>query len=387
MTIIDNKNNEIKCLIEEVDCQSTISTLRYNEPTFIYQDIPNRNGIETVDEWEIKRQMEDHSTERMPLESIINTDQEEKCVIEEIDCKQSLINIGYNGSEDKAEVGNVKPMYEFENKNSAETCKPLEDISSKNIADATAAQLPIDYSKLLDIAKYFSEFDINKFLSSSIISSVVDYTTGKNSTSKVVDENPDETKKALEEMETEEGMGTEEGMETGDEMETEEGTETGDEIETEEEMETRDSIETDTVEEIDNRNNVLHEKSNFFKKDWTKKVLHTGEIYLENKIGFLSLLSVLGLAGIFTDTRACLGFFGFLYFIRYFFLMRDESFKNSLLKASKIGFFTNITISVVTIVLWLLINKVVLFPLGLGIGMAVSVIVFTVILEVCVRKN
>lgn len=370
MTIIDNKNKEIKCLIEEADCQSTVSTLRYNKLKFGDQDIPCGNEIETVDEWEIKEQMEDHSTEKMPLKSIINTDQEEQCVIEEIDCKQSLFSIGYDGSEDNAEVETVDEtidetidetvdeiIYEFNNNNSAETFGSLEDISSKNMADATAAQLPTDYSKLLDIAKYFSEFDISNFLSSSIIASAVDYTTDKDSTSKVVDDNSNEANKVLY------------SMETGDEMETKDSTETG------------------TVKEIDNSNIVLHENSHFLKKDWTKKVLHAGEIYVENKIGFLGLLSVLGLAGIFTDNRACLGFFGFLYFIRYFFLIRDESFKNSLLKASKIGFFTNITITVATIVLWLLINEVVLFPLGLGIGMAVSLIVFAVILEICLRKS
>lgn len=379
MTIIDNKNNEIKCLIEEVDCQNSINTLRYSEPKIRYQDIPNINIEETVDKWDLNKPMEDHSTEKMPLKSIINTDQEENCVIEEIDCKQSLISIGYD--KNKEEVKRVdEKIYKFENDNSAETCGPIEDISSEKMADAAAAQLPTDYSIFQDISDYFANFDINKFLSSSIIDSVVDYTTDADSISNVM-ENSNETEKALDSIETGEGI------ETKDEMETENKMETGEEMETKDGMETRNSIETGTVKEIDNRNIVLYEKVHFLKKDWVKKVLHTGEIHVENKLGFLSLLSVLGLAGIFTNTTACLGFFAFLYFIRYFYLIPDESFKNSLLKASKIGFFTNITTSVVTIILWLLIKKALLFSLGLGIGMAVSVIVFTVKLEVCLRKS
>ncbi len=335
------------CLIEEVDCQNTINTIRYGDPELAYQDMTDKNEIEIVDKSVVTNHMEADSTEKVLSGSSTNTDQEENCTVNEVDCRKSLASIGYYVDEEKTEV---KGIDEIVNDDLALTSRASVDISDNQIEETAAEQITIDYSQFLEISKYFSEFDINKFVSSSIIAAAVDYTTNNESVSKVTEENDtlNEVKKTLDSMKTEEISGIED------------------------EIETRDNI------EIDDTNNVICKKNKF---------LVLEEFSVENKIGFLSLLSVLGFAGIFTDHIACLGFFAFLYFLRYFFLLPDEKFKNSLLLAAKAGFLTNMIVSVATIVLWLLINTSILFALGLSVGIAASMITFSVKLELCIRKS
>jgi len=104
---------------------------------------------------------------------------------------------------------------------------------------------------------------------------------------------------------------------------------------------------------------------------------------LKNKLGYLSLLAVLGILGIFSDNKAYLGFWGFLYYIRYFFVIPDELFKANVQKAATPAFFTGLASSAVTIVLRALMNNDALLAVGMGLGMALSLFVFSVILIVC----
>ncbi|GEA13850.1 hypothetical protein E308F_00900 [Moorella sp. E308F] len=104
---------------------------------------------------------------------------------------------------------------------------------------------------------------------------------------------------------------------------------------------------------------------------------------MKNKLGYLSLLAVLGTLGFLTDNKAYLGFWGFLYYIRYFFVIPDELFKANVQKAATPAFFTGLASSAVTIMLRVLMNNDALPTLGMGLGMALSIFVFTVILMVC----
>jgi len=103
---------------------------------------------------------------------------------------------------------------------------------------------------------------------------------------------------------------------------------------------------------------------------------------LKNKLGFLSLLAVLGILGFISDNRAYLGFWGFLYYVRYFFVIPDELFKTNVQKAATPAFFTGLASSAVTVVLKALLNDGALLAAGMGLGMALSIFVFTVILLV-----
>lgn len=88
----------------------------------------------------------------------------------------------------------------------------------------------------------------------------------------------------------------------------------------------------------------------------------------------------MGLVGIFTSSKGFLGFFGFLYYTRYFFVIPDELFKANLQKAATPAFFVGIAITSVTIVMRKLTDNKDLVPIGMGIGMAVSLFVFSIIL-------
>lgn len=350
-----DKEKEKKCLIEEVDCQKAIGTLRYSEPKFKHQDIPAGKRKKTVDKLQMKepeeKPDENPGTERISPKRIINT--EEKCVIEEVDCKRSLISIGY---EEEAEV---ETIYESADNDLAETDEQLADISETNAEDFAVVPLPADNGKERNIAEYFPEYDINDYRSPNIIASVEDFNIDQDSTSKVMDENPDRAEETLD-LQIIKAAGK-----------------------ADEDLSRRKQNKIENINQVFQKiKGYFLEKEFFLKIGDAKKVLHTEAIYMENKVGFLSLFSVLGLFGIFTDNRACLGFFGFLYFIRYFFTMPDESFKTSLLKAAAAAFFINLGISVLTVVLWLLIKDAVLFPLGLSFGVIVPVVVFMVILTV-----
>ncbi len=45
---------------------------------------------------------------------------------------------------------------------------------------------------------------------------------------------------------------------------------------------------------------------------------------MKNKLGYLSLLAVLGIWGFLSENKGYLGFLGVLYYIRYFFVIPDE---------------------------------------------------------------
>lgn len=104
---------------------------------------------------------------------------------------------------------------------------------------------------------------------------------------------------------------------------------------------------------------------------------------MKNKLGYLSLLAVLGVLGFLSDNKAYLGFLSFLYYLRYFFVIPDELFKANVQKAATPAFFTGLALSAATIMLRVLMNNDAVLAIGMGIGMALSILVFTVILLVC----
>ncbi len=60
-----------------------------------------------------------------------------------------------------------------------------------------------------------------------------------------------------------------------------------------------------------------------------------------NKLGFLSLLALLGILG-FTIDKPLYGFFGFAYYFRYFFITPDELFQQNVRRAASVGFFSGL---------------------------------------------
>lgn len=96
-----------------------------------------------------------------------------------------------------------------------------------------------------------------------------------------------------------------------------------------------------------------------------------------NKLGFMSLLALLGFIGIFSENKGFLGFFGFLYYVRYFSVIPDELFKQYVHRSGSLGFFTGIGTTTMAIIFLVLVEDLISPVTSFAAGFAASVIVFT----------
>jgi len=101
-----------------------------------------------------------------------------------------------------------------------------------------------------------------------------------------------------------------------------------------------------------------------------------------NRLGFLSLLSLLGILGLFVDNSGLLGFFGFLYYLRYFFVIPDELFQENVRKATSIGFFTGVAATGLVFALRVVLPVSIAPSVALATTFIVSVACFTIALVV-----
>ena len=95
-----------------------------------------------------------------------------------------------------------------------------------------------------------------------------------------------------------------------------------------------------------------------------------------NKLGFLSLLALLGFLG-FSVHRPLLGFFGFAYYLRYFFVTPDELFQQNVRKAASLGFFSGISATTLAIPIHLLFPTLIPSNFVLASCYVVSTFCFT----------
>ncbi|WP_342759013.1 DUF3796 domain-containing protein [Kineothrix sedimenti] len=105
-----------------------------------------------------------------------------------------------------------------------------------------------------------------------------------------------------------------------------------------------------------------------------------------NKLGFLSILALLGFLG-FTVHRPLLGFFGFAYYLRYFFVTPDEMFRHNVRKAASIGFFSGVWATGLSIAVYLLFPPFLSSNMVLASCYVVSVFCFTIALLVLEMKE
>jgi len=101
---------------------------------------------------------------------------------------------------------------------------------------------------------------------------------------------------------------------------------------------------------------------------------------MKNKLGLLGLLGLLGFFGFINGNYVYCSFFGFLVFLRYFWVIPDELFTANVQKAATPAFFVGITIYAITGALTALFINPALFMAGLVTGFVSSFIVFTIIL-------
>lgn len=107
-----------------------------------------------------------------------------------------------------------------------------------------------------------------------------------------------------------------------------------------------------------------------------------------NYLGFLSLLALIAILGCVTENKGLFGFFGFAYYLRYFWVVPDEFFKQNVQRAATFAFM----MEMVSLVPFMFIctcffgaTKAV--PLSFGLSFAVVILAFTVALMVLEWKE
>lgn len=101
---------------------------------------------------------------------------------------------------------------------------------------------------------------------------------------------------------------------------------------------------------------------------------------MKNKLGFLGFLGLLGIVGIITEYRSFLSFFAFLVYFRYFNVIPDKLFKDNVRKAVVPGFFINIVVMSIAVVLTVIFQDEKIIFRCFIINYIVSIFIFTILL-------
>ncbi len=106
-----------------------------------------------------------------------------------------------------------------------------------------------------------------------------------------------------------------------------------------------------------------------------------------NKLGFLSVLALLGILGIVTENKPLIGFLSFFYYVRYFFVTPDEMFVQNVRKAASIGFFSGVWAIGLSIAIHILFPAFLSSNMTLASCYIVSMFCFTIALMVLEVKE
>lgn len=355
------------CLIEEVDCERSISSL--NNANTVYKKIGkpvvklikvtekqldkgsgNKKTIKAGAEKKII-EYKAASIDSMKREIVeLDITEKEKCVIEEVDCKLSLVYIGYDDVQEEEETVNI-PEIDIEPEKELALLTEDKQVDKQDEPEIPA-EIQTDNGLAKEEENKEADYDINRYVSSSIVGTIVVYPGDK----KEVENIPLE--------------------------------ETSAEFIYEEDVYAKDNEACQEAILLDNSKDKLalwsaiQKNGKLFIQGVSTNFLHSEAIHTKNKLGFLSLLALFGLLGIFTENKACLGFWAFLYYTRYFYVKPDKDFNHHVLISASCGFATGIALSFLSVILEALFGKVSLLIYGMGAGMVISVIVFTTVLYV-----
>jgi hypothetical protein len=312
--------------------------------------------------------------------------EDEKCVIEEVDCKLSLVHIGYDGKEEEIEAeieakikAEIEAESEFISEFEEDIYNQAEKLVEENNGDFTETVQSLD--SMADTAEEDpTDHDINRFKSSSIVGTVMIY---------------NDDKEDVEVTEEEEGL----HVETDLSVENQDKSTSNKEAEIQEEnlsydlqFEAFKLLEENQLPYLDysagesinklSAATAIARINQLLVKVVNETLLHPGAIHIKNILGFFSVLAFLGLLGIFTENKACLGFWAFLYYVRYFFVLPDRLFWEDVKKAALPAFFIGIAISILMIILGAVRNSTGVLAVGIGLSTAVSILTFTICLAV-----
>lgn len=108
---------------------------------------------------------------------------------------------------------------------------------------------------------------------------------------------------------------------------------------------------------------------------------------MKNKLGLLGVLGLLGILGIVTDNRFFLGFFAFLVFFRYFFVIPDELFMQNLRRAATPAFFTGVAVQGITIAVTAFTKDTQQLISGQALSFSISIAPFIILLVIAEFKE
>ncbi len=370
------------CLIEEVDCERSILSLNNAETVYKKIGKPVRQRIKVTEKQPDKgggnKKTAKTGAEKKIIEykaaSIntlrreiveLDTIEKEKCVIKELDCKQSLVNIGYDDVQEEEET---ELLSEIDIEPDEEVTVPAENMQeeiqeemqavkqevmqaeAEINADAQTADSGLAEKEEDKKEDKEPEYDIHRYVSSSIVGTIVLYP---------------EDKEDVENLPAED-FSTELIYE--------------DDVYAEDNKAGQKIILFKNGMGIPAFWSALQKNGRLFIQGVSTNFLHSEAIHTKNKLGFISLLALFGLLGIFTENKACLGFWTFLYYTRYFYVKPDKVFYDHVLKSAACGFAAGIALSFLAVILEALFGTVSFLIYGMGAGMVISVLVFTGVL-------
>lgn len=348
---------ENDCVIEEVDCEHSILRLRNTEVNFkkmkrVAQPIKEK-GKKAGNISEEKKVIAFKASAVRPVK--VRADMEdmesEKCVIEELDCKLSLVHIGYKDTQEE-EKTDLTPDFDAEpetdrTKQADNTEEFTEEEPMPSVQNSLSAEPVFEQESI---------YDMNRYASSNIVDMIV-----------LCSENNSEDKEDAEENTCRRVPYSEEKSLN------------------EKHFDFQKMLEC-KKEKAHMLCTFIQGQARLFADEISKNLLHSESIHTNNKVGFLSLLSFFGLLGFFTENKICFGFLGFLYYLRYFYIKPDENLKNHVFISGAYGFAVSMVISFLSILLKSLSGNNLFLIYGMGIGTVISLLAFTILLHILQSK-
>jgi hypothetical protein len=101
---------------------------------------------------------------------------------------------------------------------------------------------------------------------------------------------------------------------------------------------------------------------------------------MKNKLGYVGFLGLLGIVGFFAHNYVYFALFSFLYYLRYFWVIPDELFRENIRRAASPSFFTSMVLYAITVALTAFHVSTLIFVIGLVAGFTVPFVLFTILL-------
>ena len=108
---------------------------------------------------------------------------------------------------------------------------------------------------------------------------------------------------------------------------------------------------------------------------------------MKNKLGWIGFLGLLGIVGFFAHNYLYFSLFALLYYLKYFWVLPDELFKENVRKAASPSFFTGMALYLITVALTAFHISTIVFVIGLVSGFAIPIMLFTLLLEIIEWKE